>query len=115
MAHPDQWGAHDQTHDVSRPGLYAKRPLPGPAYDQSNIGTEAPIYTDRFKPKTRIKDPFFLVIFVAQVLYQRLRRSHTHERLTCLHRAPVCGILRRLGIGTLNLDIPRRARRWSRR
>jgi len=72
MAHPDQWGAHDQTHDVSRPGQYAKHPLPGAAYDQRNIGTEAPVYTDRFKPKPRIKDPFFLVIFVAQVLYRFL-------------------------------------------
>lgn len=74
MAHPDQWGAHDQSHDVSRPGLYAKHPLPGAAggYDQSNIGTEAPVYTDRFKSKTRIKDPFVLVIFIAQVLYRFL-------------------------------------------
>jgi hypothetical protein len=122
MAHLDQWGAHDQTHDVSRPGLYAKHPLPGAAYDQRNI--EAPVYTDRFNPKPRIHDPFFLVIFVAQVLYQRFRRFlitlTTHERPidmtspTRLHRALVCGILRRLGIGTLNLDIPRRAGRWSR-
>ena len=82
MTHPDQWGAHDQTHDGSGPGPYTKNPLPGPAYDQRNVDTGASVYEVRFKPKARIKDPLFLVIFVAQVLYHTIPSAfyRTHER-----------------------------------
>jgi hypothetical protein len=94
MAHPDQWGAHDQAHDVSRLGPYTKNPLSVAAYDQRNLDTGALVYADRFKPRARIKDPFFLITFVAQVLYHMndmiLYPYLTHERspvvLTWLRR-----------------------------
>ncbi|KAI0253996.1 plasma-membrane choline transporter-domain-containing protein [Lactifluus subvellereus] len=52
MAHRDQWGAQP---------VYVSEPQPMQAYKE---GT--PYDGDRFRPKTRIKDPIFLIIFLAQ-------------------------------------------------
>jgi len=68
MTHPDQWGA--QARDAPRPDVpYAKQPSPGVApiqQDQRYIDPGAPFDSGRFKPKTRINDPIFLIVFVAQ-------------------------------------------------
>lgn len=75
MTHPDQWGA--QARDTPRPDVpYAKQPLPGVApiqQDQRYIDSGAPFDSGRFKPKTRINDPIFLIVFVAQVPYRAVR------------------------------------------
>ena len=69
MTHPDQWGA--QARDAPGPDVpYAKRPLPGAApiqQDERYIDSGVPFDGGRFKPKTRINDPIFLIVFVAQV------------------------------------------------
>lgn len=68
MTHSEQWGA--QPRDVSRlQGPYANaKHSTLMQYDQGHIdAVRAPIDGDRFRPKTGVKDPVFLVIFVAQV------------------------------------------------
>jgi len=75
MTHPDQWSA--QARDAPRPDvLYDKQPLPGAApiqQDERYIDSGTPFDSGRFKPKMRMNDPIFLVIFVAQVLYCAVR------------------------------------------
>lgn len=71
MTHPDQWAA--QARDAPRPDVpNAKQPLPGIApiqQDERYTDSGAPFDSGRFKPKTRINDPIFLIVFVAQVPY----------------------------------------------
>ena len=71
MTHPDQWAA--EARDAPRSDVpNAKQPLPGAApiqQDERYIDSGAPFDSGRFKPKTRINDPIFLIVFVAQVPY----------------------------------------------
>lgn len=67
----DQWGNNPQNNSGYQPVYH---PGPSPVYaesapSQSGYGGDqkSPYEGDRFKPKTRINDPFFLIFFILQV------------------------------------------------
>jgi len=75
MTHPDPWGA--QSRDVSGPSAKHRIPL---QYDEVYLHPTAPIDGDRFRPKARLRDPIFLVLFILQVLSLFISHARAHDR-----------------------------------
>lgn len=110
-----QWGPPPQAYP---PHNQATAPYPGPTptYGQPIpqqqpfvSDTKNPYEGDRFKPKKRINDPFFLVFFILQVGMPYFAPLHSHDhtivhriRRPFRHRYPVLGS-------------PRGIRRWTRK
>jgi hypothetical protein len=68
----EQWGAQQGSYQPQyQPGptpTYAPPPTQPPYQQQTGYGDDkSPFEGDRFNPKTRVNDPFFLIFFILQV------------------------------------------------